>query len=166
MRGYFERSCRSFFVPGTPAPGGSKKAFVPRRKDGSFVYRAGGNSPVVNITDAGGKGNKEWRKVVALTARQKWTYPPIAGPCIVEMQFFIRRPMCHYRTGKFAALLKDDAPKFHTIKPDVLKLARSTEDALTGICYVDDCQSIRIVPEKKWCDLGEAPGCVITIREL
>lgn len=150
---------------GTPAPGGSKKAFVPRRKDGSIVMRAGTNSPVVNITDDG-KRNKEWRATVALQARaairSQVTY---SGPIEFEVVHLIRRPNDHFR-GKLREILKPEAPIHHTQKPDALKFARATEDALTGIVWEDDSQNIATIARKRWCNVGEEPGARITITYL
>jgi Holliday junction resolvase RusA-like endonuclease len=151
----------SFFVPGLPRPGGSKKAFVLRRRDGSLVTRPNG-SPVVNITDDAGKGNKEWRANVAFFARQAYRGDPLAGPLFVTMIFTMPRPKNHCRTGKNAGQLRPDAPAIHVSKPDSLKLARSTEDAMTGIIWKDDSQvQFERGPMKEY---GEKPGCLIEIR--
>lgn len=150
----------SFFVPGIPAPGGSKKAFVLKRRDGSIVRRANG-SPMVNITDAAGEKNKNWRAIVALTARTEYSGDPLAGPLAVSMIFTVPRPKSHFRSN---GQLKPSAPRYHTSKPDSLKLARSTEDALTGILWVDDSQvQFERGPLKEY---GERPGCMIRVRLL
>lgn len=150
----------SFFVHGTPAPGGSKNAFVPRKKDGSPVTRANG-SIMVNMVDAG-KNNKKWREVVAWYARGfMGGRKPFKGPIKVEFVFFIRRPEAHYRTGGFSHMLRPDAPAFHIQAPDALKLARSTEDACTGIIWEDDSQNIVGRQEKRWCSRKDDQGCAI-----
>ena len=51
----------TFFVPGIPISGGSKRAFIPRRKDGSMMTRASG-APMVVITDDAGEKNREWKQ--------------------------------------------------------------------------------------------------------
>ena len=153
-------------VIGTPAPGGSKNAFVPKRKDGSFVMRPGG-SLMVNVTDAGGKANKEWKKAVAIQARAFMrSSPPHEGPIEVELAHCIKRPKNHFRTGKFSGVLSESAPRYHTQKPDALKFARATEDALTGIIWVDDCQNVKLTTVKRWCYPGEQPGCIVSITYL
>lgn len=153
-----------FFVEGIAAPGGSKSAYVPRKRDGSFVFRAGSNSPVVNMTDAGGKKNKEWRKLVAIAGRKFMKGAPlILSPLKVEFIFFMPRPKSHYRTGRNAHLLHTEAPLWHVQKPDALKLARSTEDALTSIIWRDDCANVRICAEKRWCHSLDKPGCQVRI---
>jgi Holliday junction resolvase RusA-like endonuclease len=156
----------TFFCEGTPAPGGSKTAFALRRGDGSLVLRPGG-SPVINVTDAGGAANKTWKKVVAWAGRDfMGSARPFEGALKVEFVFFLRRPKAHYRTGQFAHLLRDDAPRYHTQKPDALKFCRSTEDGLTGICWVDDSQTVRVCSEKRWANAEEKAGCAVRIVVL
>lgn len=162
----------SFFVPGIAAPGGSKSAFVPTDKQGQPFRRPGG-SIVVNVTDAGGEKNKVWRKAVAWTGKAEWRRQPLLqGALKVHMEFYLQRPKSHYGTGKNAAMLRADAPEFHTYAPDALKLARSTEDALTEIVWVDDCLSVSLTTEKHWAtenqheDHKGEPGCWIDIYEV
>lgn len=155
-----------FFVKGSPAPGGSKTAFVPRRKDGSLVCRPGG-APVVNITDAGGKKNKLWKRDVHAQARAYMAGKPLlAGPLEVELIHFLPRPKAHFRTGRLSDQLRDDAPRFHTQKPDALKLARSTEDALTGALWADDCQTVQLSTSKLWCHAGQKSGCLLRVSTI
>lgn len=89
---------------------------------------------------------KEWRKAVTAAATAEMTradVPPITGPVAVSMTFSIGRFANQYRTGKFAHLLRDDAPCWHCQDPDLSKLARATEDALTdGKVWVDDNQVV------------------------
>jgi len=61
-------------------------------------------------------------------------------PLRLIARFYKKRPGTHFRTGKFSNLLRDDAPSKPTGKPDVLKLTRAVEDALTGAIYKDDSQ--------------------------
>ena len=114
-----------FFVPGVPAPGGSKKAF--RSPSGRIVV----------MDDC--KRNKPWRDSVASFALEAMVgKTPLEGPLRVSMYFMLPRPRHHFRTGKKAGQLKDTAPYYHTSKPDATKLVRSTEDAMTGIVWRDD----------------------------
>lgn len=156
-----------FFVAGNPAPGGSKTAFVARRKGGEIVMRPGTNVPIINMSDAGGGRTKVWRKAVAWEGRRvMMTEKIIEGACKVEFIFFLKRPQNHFRSGKFAGIPKENAPLHHTQKPDCLKFSRSTEDALTGIVWRDDAQTIRICSEKRWCGPEDTPGCAITVIPL
>lgn len=154
----------SLFIEGTPAPGGSKTAFAMRRgKGGPLVLRPNG-APVINMVDAGGKGNAQWKKDVKIQA-QAWMRgaKPFEGALKVEFIFFIRRPKAHYRTGANSHLLREDAPEHHIQKPDALKFARSTEDAMTGVVWGDDCQTVRVCSEKRWAVSSEKSGCLVRI---
>lgn len=141
----------SFFVPGIPAPGGSKRGFV-------NVYTGR-----VNIVDDC-KRNRDWKAVVATKADEVMRAAGLeilTFPLVVKMDFYMPRPKGHYRTGQHSALIR---PSFIDAvpdkKPDVLKLARSTEDALKGIVWRDDCQTIDLHITK---DYGRVPGCIIDI---
>lgn len=156
----------TLFIEGTPAPGGSKTAFPIWRKDGSLVTKVmnGRVWPIFNMVDAGGERNAQWKKTVAAQGRA-WMKgrAPFSGPVKCEFVFCLRRPLNHYRSGRNAELLAAGAPEHHTQKPDALKFARSTEDALTGILWHDDCQTIRICSEKRWAARTEKEGVAIKI---
>lgn len=144
-----------FFVPGCPAPGGSKTGFA-IKKGGAYTGR-------VAIIDAGGQRTKEWRQAVSAAAMEAMRLAgvvPLTGAIEVELIFQMQRPKSHYRSSGIA--LRSSAPSCHITRPDCLKLARSTEDAMTGKCYADDAQIVREVIEKAFSD---TPGCWITIRE-
>jgi Holliday junction resolvase RusA-like endonuclease len=156
----------TFFCEGKPAPGGSKTFFPVWRRDGSLVTekRNGRIWPIIRVVDDAGEGNKAWRAAVAVQAR---AFMKSAAPftCAIKCEFifFLRRPQNHYRTGKFAHMLRDDAPAYHITRPDALKLARSTEDALTGILWRDDGQNIVIRPEKRYMTHDEKEGVAVKI---
>lgn len=138
-------ACISFAVPGHPEPAGSKRAFI-----------IGGHA---NVVDANPKASK-WKLCVAsfatkMLADGNHCMPITDGPVHLTLKFKLQRPKGHYRSGKNAALLKDSAPAQHTTKPDVLKLARGVEDALTGILYVDDAQIVLETLSKEY---GESEG--------
>lgn len=139
-----------FFAPGIPAPGGSKKGFAYRDKKGNTR---------VAISDAAGQRNKDWRATVALAASEHFA-APLAGPVASEFIFVLPRPRDHFGSGRNASTLKPSAPEHHTKAPDALKLARSTEDALKGIAWGDDCQVVSLVCRKEY---GERPGAYISI---
>jgi Holliday junction resolvase RusA-like endonuclease len=63
---------------------------------------------------------------------------PLAGPLRVELDFVFLRPKSHYRTGKYADQLKDNAPEMHTSRPDCDNLAKFVLDALNGMYWTDD----------------------------
>lgn len=149
-----------FFIPGRPAPGGSKNAFA--------IKKAGIYTGRVAVVDAGGKATKEWRQNVAAAAMVGMKIAdcvPLTGAIEVELVFQMPRPKSHFRSGaKWAsnAMLKPDAPTCHITRPDLLKLARSTEDSMSRICYLDDGQIVKESLEKEFSDIS---GCRVVIRD-
>jgi len=106
-------------VPGVPAPQGSKNPW-------------------------GGEANpnvKAWRATVAEHARKNGT-AVVDGPVVVSATFVFPRPKKHFRTGKNAHLMRDDAPSWYSAKPDLDKLQRAIGDALTGVVVRDDSQIV------------------------
>lgn len=124
-----------FTVYGKPEPAGSKRAFV-----------VPGTSRAT-VTDDNPK-SRDWKNAVASAAVEYCcgsVMELMAGPLIAEFTFYLPRPKGHYGSGKNAMQVKASAPAFPETKPDVLKLSRAVEDALTGIIWRDDAQ---IVSEK------------------
>jgi len=102
-------------VYGDPAPQGSKK----------FVGMVGGRGMLVESS----KRVKPWRQDVVGVAREVMNgAPPLDGPLGMRMVFTMRKPA--------------SAPKrrrtWPSSKPDVSKLARSTEDALVTAGAIKD----------------------------
>lgn len=156
----------SFFIQGVPAPGGSKTFFPVWRAGGKLVIQMknGREWPIIRVVDDAGDGNKRWREAVTLQARSFMRgAKPFTGPVKCEFVFFLRRPKSHYRTGKFATLLREDAPRFHDHRPDALKFGRSTEDALTEVLWADDAQTVRVCSEKRWMNAGDQEGCAVRL---
>ncbi len=134
----------TFHVAGLPQPGGSKRAFNIK----------GMRFPVV--VDDNPKA-KDWKTSVAQVAAE-YCAAPFDGPLQVKFEFFLPRPKGHF--GKKG--LRKSAPLFPCGRPDVLKLSRSTEDALKGIAWRDDAQIVRETLTK---DYG-TPGAIITIAPI
>lgn len=144
-------------VFGKPEPQGSATAFVPL-KDGWPLARGGrlpggkyrNGSVVVNIT-SDNPALKKWRKRIADGARGAWHCDPIEGVSLeVEAHFFLKRPESHWRTGRYAHLLKDSAPAAPLTIPDVDKLLRAVLDGLSGVVYEDDNLVTFAPPEKHY----------------
>lgn len=135
-----------FTVYGEAKPGGSKRA---------FKHPSTGN---IVVTDMSGKGGREWRNAVAGAARD------VVGPAaplydealVLELRFFRPRPKGHHG----ARGLLPSAPAHLTTRPDLLKLARSVEDALTGVLYRDDSL---IVEERLSKHYGEPARCEVVV---
>lgn len=142
-------------VRGVPGPQGSKR-------------HVGGGRMIESS-----KKVKPWREaVLAAAVEARRGAAALTGPLAVEMVFTLTRPGGHYRTGRNAHLVRDTAPARPAVKPDLSKLARSTEDALTtaGV-YRDDA----LIAEyrrlaKVWAgedpDALDSPGAVIRIYTL
>lgn len=153
-------------VFGTPGPQGSKR----------FVGTKGGKGIMLESS----KKVKPWREAVKTAALEASLFVALqasAGtrsifdePLYVRMVFTFHRPRGHYRSGKNAHLLRDAAPARPHGKPDLSKLARSTEDALTdaGI-WRDDSRVVEYLRLAKVYsnedpEALDAPGVRIEIR--
>lgn len=152
-----------FRVHGHPETAGSKRAFVPTDKKTGQPYRDKGGRIIVNVVDDNPE-SKAWKARVALNARQVWgARPLLTAPLYVEFVFFRESPASRYGTGKNAQSLKRSAAAFPGTRPDVLKLARAVEDALTGVVWVDDSQ---IVDERLSKRYGSKEGVLVRIGTL
>ena len=137
----------SFFVPGIPKTSGSKRAFM----------RPGMRFPIIT-EDC--KGSKDWRGDVKRFALQAYSGEPMEGPLELTLSFTMPRPKGHLRSN---GQVKPGAPLWHEKKPDVLKMARAVEDALTGILWRDDSQ---IAYERLTKSYGNHIGCDIIVKRL
>jgi Holliday junction resolvase RusA-like endonuclease len=142
-------------VVGVPRPQGSKKAF----------YNAKiGRAMIVDDNDV---KLRTWRQdvvtttVAILKAERRAALAPRTA-LDVAITFMMPRPKGHWRSGRNAHLLRDDAPARPSTKPDIDKLARSTLDALrdAGV-YVDDAQVVGLQARKIWAT--ERVGAVIDV---
>lgn len=160
------KSCRvvlRFTVAGKAQPAGSKSAFVPTNKKTGQPYRDRNGRIIVNVVDANPNA-KDWQKQVAQVAAQLWGARPLLNvPLAVMFLFYRVRPNNHYRTGRNAHLLKDDAPDYPASQPDVLKVARGVEDALTDVVWRDDALIVHEELRKEW---GTHAGVQITIATM
>ncbi len=137
-------------VHGIPAPQGSKN-----------VNRYGATYEV-------SKRVKPWREAVKFAALgviegyAGWV--PMDGPLTLYVIFYFDRPKSHYRTGRNAHLLRDAAPAYPQGAPDLSKLIRSTEDALTdsGV-WKDDSRVVEVRARKRYVSGAITRGAVITV---
>jgi Holliday junction resolvase RusA-like endonuclease len=108
------------------------------------------------MVDAG-RGNKEWRSVVALVGREiMMGRAPFTAALALRVTFVRPRPKVHYG----ARGIKASAPQSPTTKPDATKLLRALEDALTGICWIDDAQIVAQLVRKVY---GAEPGAFVEV---
>ncbi len=156
-------------VHGKPAPQGSKRAFAVRGKGGVPTGR-------VAVIESSHDRVKSWRQAVidaALGANRPEENWPLEGPIRIGLIFALPRPKGHFRTGKNAHLLRESAPRFPVGVPDLSKLLRATEDALTdaGI-WRDDSQIVaygrleKIYAGHYGDHVLTSPGAMITITTL
>ncbi|MEV7422828.1 RusA family crossover junction endodeoxyribonuclease [Streptomyces sp. NPDC091212] len=141
-------------VYGLPAPQGSKRSYG----GGRMVE----SSPYV----------KPWREAVkgaaldAIHHDDDWVR--LDGPLFLAVTFTFARPGGHFRTGRFAAQLRAQAPAFPAVAPDLSKLVRSTEDALTDAgVWADDARVVDTVSQKRYIlsgpDTLRSAGAVIRV---
>ena len=140
----------AFKVDGIPAPAGSKRGFVNRRTGG------------VIITDAS-KRAKPWQARVAAAASEAMSGELLAGPLELTLTFTFPRLPSHFGTGRNAGSLRASAPALPAVRPDVTKLVRAVEDALTGIVWRDDAQ---VIAQHAYKGYGASAGCEIEVRSL
>jgi Holliday junction resolvase RusA-like endonuclease len=145
-------------VYGDPAPQGSKSGGVVRGGPPCpvchlrrIVWRGKPcpackqGSPIVSMHESS-KAVSPWRKAVSAAARQavkSYDGPlrfPLDCPVAATMVFTFGRNKGDWGTGRNAGMLRASAPYRHIVYPDLSKLARATEDALTGIVWADDAR--------------------------
>ncbi|WP_076260838.1 RusA family crossover junction endodeoxyribonuclease [Intrasporangium flavum] len=148
----------TFNVNGTPGAQGSKRHV--------------GNGILLESS----KKVKPWRADVkaaaeaAHLASDEWDRA--TGAIGVQITFRFARPKSHYRTGRNAHLLRDDAPMYVTSRGagDGDKLQRSTFDALTAAGVIaDDSLIVAIHAFKVYAARDEIPGATIdlyTVRNI
>lgn len=145
------------FVAGAAAPQGSKR----------HVGRG--------VMIESSKAVKPWREDVRAACMDRWVCqgarscyrceqshgawphlkPPIDGPVRLVIDFVRKRPT--------------SAPKRWTppatTMPDLSKLVRSTEDAITSAgVWVDDARVTTLVAHKRLAEIGETPGAHIRVE--
>lgn len=134
-----------FRVYGTPAPQGSKTAFV-----------RGSRAVVVDGSSKTGREKlSSWRAEVAREAQNIASGELLEGPLGVEINFVMPKPK--------------SAPKgkvFCDKKPDIDKLVRSTFDSMTGVLYRDDSQVSKIKATKVYVSPEEPAGALIKIYPI
>ena len=167
----------AFTVVGDPKPQGSITAVVvavvPAPKSRVRCPRC--KTPLRGIVNmiSDNPGTKHWRDLVATGARVVMDGQRVmTGAVTVHLDVAIARPASHYRTGRFAHLLRDDSRREPTGPKDgdLDKIARSTGDAMTGVVYADDCLVVEYgrlrmywAGEKR--DGLELPGARIIVTE-
>ena len=139
----------AFTVHGNAQPAGSKRGFV-NHVTGRVI-----------VTDDN-KRLKPWQGEVKAAAAEAMDGRPLfEGPLDVWLVFYRPRPRGHY-TGKGELSAGGRRALVPTTKPDVLKLARGVEDALTGIVWRDDAQIVDELLTKRY---GEPARVEVRVRD-
>lgn len=147
-------TCLSFFVPGRPAPQGSKH--------GRPIYRGRGatrefTGKVAQVESS--KAVKPWRDDIRAALLDETGQPrhrfADEDPIVVRLEFVMPRPASTPKRRTPPAIRK----------PDVDKLARALLDAITSAGVIsDDARVVDLHATKRLAELGETPGCRITIH--
>lgn len=137
-------------VNGVPAPQGSKTAFV---RNGKAIL-VDGNTAAKREKHANWRADVrdaalDWREANNVTTL-------IDQPVHLKVAFDMPRPKSRRRDT------------YHATTPDLSKLVRATEDALTGIVWRDDCLVALLTVGKRYvpADGSATPGATITIEPL
>lgn len=134
----------SFFVPGRPAPQGSKR----------YLGIKGGKG----ITVESSKAVAPWRADVRAGAEKAMASGQsgfaAAEPVIVHLLFVMPRPASTPKRRTPAAVKR----------PDVDKLARAVLDAISSAgAWIDDSQVVDLRAAKRIAELDEVSGCMIVV---
>lgn len=157
-----DRQRITFTVYGEAKPAGSKRAMPIYRNGpgGRELARRANGSPMIAVVDDNPK-SRDWKNAVASAAREAYSGPLLRGPIKLTLAFFRPRPKGHFGSN---GLNKNGRESPRPIsKPDLLKLTRGVEDAITGVVWADDSQIVYEVLEKSW---GEPARVEITIEEI
>ncbi len=160
-------------VKGEPKTAGSKQAFALRRGDGSLVLKRGFSARYhrqidipcfTMVDDARGE---DWRKACAAAGAMVMRgLAPYTCPLAVAFAFRLERPAGHHVAGNRNRDVKPSAPARPATRPDLTKLVRAVEDALTGVVWGDDGQVVEQANTKLYATQDEAQGVTVTVRPL
>ena len=133
-----------FTIPGVPVPQGRP--------------RAGKNRGKIVMYDP--KESKDYKKYVALIAKQYAPKKPFEEALRVEMRIYRQTPKS---TTKKDRALYIDGIKRPIVKADTSNYVKGIEDALNGIIYKDDSQIVDLYASKYYSD---DPRVEISIQEI
>jgi hypothetical protein len=153
------------WVAGRPQTAGSKRA-VPTGA-GMRVIESGS----AGLRRAKAAWRSDLRDAGERARRDVWRLADPTDAALEVLLVFVRsRPGAHLRTGRMAGVVKDAARSLRpTARPDVVKLARAAEDALTGVLWADDAQIVDERLAKVYGDqVGRSPraeGLLLVVSE-
>jgi Holliday junction resolvase RusA-like endonuclease len=157
MMEYKDAFCRilDFFVQGKPEPQARPRAFTNKAKNGKTF------SKVVSPTT-------EWKETVKFHAnKQRKKHGTFKKALKVSITFTFMRPKSHFGTGRNAGILKNSAPKWHTIRPDHENLSKAVLDAMVDVGLLSDDSIVCVCHvEKIYTMWKSSQGAKIIIEEL
>lgn len=142
-----------------PVPKGSMSGFVPAWRPGQMTR------PIAVVTDSKGTELKAFERDVRQVAEVEMNR--LALPCAQEqpfeilLVFYLARPNGDYLAS---GELRPGARVEPWTKPDLSKLTRALEDALTGMVWDDDSRIVRTVTEKRYATRERDVGMWIEVR--
>ena len=139
---------------------------VPRPKGNKSIgsNRTTGRAMLIERNDA---SVKMWHGLVAEAAKDAMAAQRalmfVKRPLHVSITFWFARPGGHFvvKTGA----VKASAPSRPAVKPDLSKIIRATEDALTGVVFDDDARIVSLLASKEYAAPGTPPGAYIRVWE-
>lgn len=157
-----------FWVGGVPLHAGNKTPVAVRRGGRIVMHRtkSGRVSPKIALIDQSGERGVRWREAVQRAARRTGVRIVGSEPIALAVSYFLPRPAKHFRTGRYRDQLRTDAPAVPLSVPDLNKLTRALEDALTGVLYDDDRLIVAERLEKFCADPAIGPGATVRVHCL
>jgi Holliday junction resolvase RusA-like endonuclease len=114
------------------------------------------------------KGHSTWRVTVtrmAMAAMREQGHELIEGAAVLSVKYRFPRPPSHVKVDGVS--LRKGKPKEMISSPDLSKLVRCVEDALTDAkVWTDDSHVIRLLASKLYAKPGEAVGVEVTVAAV
>lgn len=148
----------TFTVPGDPAPWGSYQRGGGRRNKQTAQWEVQSGYIALQVYQA----------QIQAYARQYWgnvgPRKPIEGPVRLRLEFYIAWPKSAPKSGEDAK--KRWLAKNYPKRKDVRNMAKAFEDALQGICFVNDNQVIVAGPDTKAYTTDGVGYTIATVEDL
>lgn len=145
----------SVTVIGEPKTKGSTVSQVATYGDGTPVRTPDGRIKIITRNAAGPEA-EAWQAAVAARAaeiRDDTGFPFLTESGVWLQLTFVRpRNKGHHGTGRNSHLVKDSAPAFPAVRPDIDKQIRLALDGLKGVVYKDDGQVVALQSVKVFGD--------------
>lgn len=129
----------------------------PRQRHRAF--QVGDHTRVSNYTPTRHPVNA-YKAALQLAAKQVHPGPPLNGPLSLDLTILMPRP------GRLRWKKREMPRLWHDVKPDDENILKSTQDALSGVCWHDDAQVASVVLRKLYASGSESPGVEVCIDVL